>query len=149
MTTPKNKKRPCPITTSPSEAVIQIALIQWLTREFPFEHTLVYHVPNGGKRSKRTGASLKHQGVRRGIPDLVLPFARGGYSHMYLELKTKKGHLSKDQVFMIAALQREGAHVVVCYGLEEAQTAIREYLALAPTELKKPAPCAVPPVGKT
>lgn len=39
----------------------------------------IVHVPNGGKRSKRVAAGLKHSGVKSGYPDLVIDIARNGY----------------------------------------------------------------------
>ena len=34
----------------------------------------LHAIPNGGNRSAVTGARLKAEGVKRGIPDLFLPF---------------------------------------------------------------------------
>ena len=67
----------------------QEAIIEWCAwnmQQYP-ELELLYHVPNGGKRDKATAAVLKRQGVKAGVPDLVLPVARCGYHGLYIELK--------------------------------------------------------------
>jgi hypothetical protein len=57
--------------------------------------------PNGGNRSAVTGARLKAEGVKRGIPDLFLPFPIrkyiGWYHGFYIEVKTPKGSQTKEQ----------------------------------------------------
>ncbi len=50
----------------------------------------LHHVPNGGKRDKATAMALKRQGVKAGVPDIVLPAAREGYHGLYIELKAGK-----------------------------------------------------------
>ena len=63
----------------------QEAIIEWCAwnmQQYP-ELELLYHVPNGGKRDKATAAVLKRQGVKAGVPDLVLPVARCGYHGLY------------------------------------------------------------------
>ncbi len=56
----------------------QEALFSWAayrTGLMP-ELQYMYHVPNGGKRDKATAAVLKRQGVKAGVPDIMLPAAR-------------------------------------------------------------------------
>lgn len=53
------------------------------------ELQLLYHVPNEGKRTWRTGARLKSEGLKPGVPDLCLPVARGKYHGLYVELKRR------------------------------------------------------------
>ena len=55
-----------------------------------------YAVPNGGWRSPVEAGILVGQGVRAGVPDLVVLFS-GGRS-LYIELKAEKGRLSEKQV---------------------------------------------------
>ena len=53
----------------------QEALFSWAayrTGLMP-ELQYMYHVPNGGKRDKATAAVLKRQGVKAGVPDIMLP----------------------------------------------------------------------------
>ena len=52
----------------PSEAKEQEQLCKWLTAK----GVCYFAVPNGGLRLKRTGAQLKKQGVKAGVPDLLI-----------------------------------------------------------------------------
>lgn len=64
----------------------QEALFSWAayrTGLMP-ELQYMYHVPNGGKRDKATAAVLKRQGVKAGVPDIMLPAARAGYHGLCL-----------------------------------------------------------------
>lgn len=54
------------------------------------ELKLLYHVPNGGKRDKRTATALRRQGVKAGVPDLCLPVARGGVSRPVHRVKSRE-----------------------------------------------------------
>ena len=64
----------------------QEALFSWAAyrTEIMPELQYMYHVPNGGKRDKATAAVLKRQGVKAGVPDIMLPAARAGYHGLYM-----------------------------------------------------------------
>ncbi len=51
-----------------SEEAEQAAVAQWLD----LRHVLYTHVPNGGYRHIKTAARLKQQGVKAGVPDLLI-----------------------------------------------------------------------------
>lgn len=113
-----------------SEAQEQAAIIEWAAYNqgiYP-ELKLLYHIPNGGRRDARTGAMMKRQGVKAGVPDLHLPVARGGYHSLYIELKTTKGKTRESQDEWIKALNEQGNLAVVCHGAEEAIATIKLYL---------------------
>lgn len=77
----------------------QEALFSWAayrTGLMP-ELQYMYHVPNGGKRDKATAAVLKRQGVKAGVPDIMLPAARAGYHGLYIELKAGENTTTKKQ----------------------------------------------------
>ena len=67
----------------------QEALFEWAAYHMDCMPELEYmhHIPNGGKRDKRTAVALKRQGVKAGVPDICLPVARNGYHGLYIELK--------------------------------------------------------------
>jgi len=112
----------------PQESDEQIALFKWLALAFP--KLIAYHVPNGGKRSLRTAVRLKKEGVKAGVPDVIIAKRSGIYAGMYIELKRRKGGvLSETQRDMIAALRFEGYYVAVCKGWDEARDAILKYLS--------------------
>lgn len=120
-----------PTHPCPTEAQEQRALFDWAERlkgKYP-ELALLYHVPNEGKRSVITGARLRSEGLRRGVPDLCLPVARNGYHGLYIELKRKQGgRLTEDQERWIDALIQQGYCATVCKGWTEAALMIVEYL---------------------
>lgn len=92
------------------------------------ELALLYHVPNGGKRDAATARALKRQGVKAGVPDLVLPVARSGYHGLYIELKAGKNKPTELQKWWLEKLHDQGYFVMVCYGWEEAVQALSTYL---------------------
>jgi len=109
-----------------SESVEQIMLIARIRQFHP--QTIVYAIPNGGKRSKITAARLKAEGVRSGVPDYCLPVARGGYHALYVELKTLTGRPSREQIDYIRQLEAAGNMCCVAKGWDQAQRCIVAYL---------------------
>lgn len=120
-----------------SEAQEQRALFQWagyVEQQYP-ELKLLHHIPNGGKRDSRTAVNLKREGVKAGVPDICLPVARGQYHGLYIELKTVKGKVQKNQKEWLHALEEQGYSTKVCYGWLEAREVIENYLSLNCLEL--------------
>ena len=93
----------------------------------------MYHIPNEGKRSKVTGAQLKAQGLKAGVPDVCLPVAHGGYIGLYVEMKVKPNRPTENQKQWLRALRGAGHFTAVAYTWEEAKNLIVEYLSLPPT----------------
>ena len=115
----------------------QAALMTELQLRYPVAHRLIYHVPNGGHRVKAVAAKLKGQGVKAGVPDLVLPMARGGYFGLYIEFKAKPPYdaaVSPTQDAYLQALNDQGYLAIVCRGSIDAVEAIRAYLLQPQTE---------------
>ena len=89
----------------------------------------IYAIPNGGQRNAITGARLKKEGVKRGIPDIFFSCARGGFHGLYLDMKREKGGtLSEFQREMIDRLTHEDYCCVVCSGCEEAIQQLTSYI---------------------
>ena len=113
------------------EGLEQAALMAELRLRMPEVADLIYHVPNGGHRVKSVAAKLKAQGVKAGIPDLVLPMARGGFFGLYIEFKATAPHdaaVSPAQDAYLQALTDQGYLAIVCRGHFDAIEAIRAYL---------------------
>lgn len=115
-----------------TEGAQQEALFEWAAWQYGKypELRLMYHIPNEGKRSLRTGARLKREGMKKGVSDICLPVARGKYHGLYIELKTETGKASKEQIDFLYAVSKQGYSAHVCYGLEHAQLVIKRYLSL-------------------
>lgn len=117
-----------------SESDHQIALISWCDR-IP-EARKIFAIPNGGARHKATAVTLKREGVRAGVPDLMLPVARAGFHGLFIEMKKPKdnksgaGKPSKDQLERLAELADDGYMAVLCVGWDAAKDTIIDYLAL-------------------
>ncbi|WP_367238950.1 VRR-NUC domain-containing protein [Pseudomonas fulva] len=115
----------------------QAALLKEIQLRYPAVFELIYHVPNGGHRVKAVAAKLKAQGVKAGIPDLVLPMARGGYFGLYIEFKATvdPAPVSPSQDACLSRLRGQGYLAIVCRGHFEAMECLRAYLALPKTEV--------------
>lgn len=118
-----------------SEATEQIEVVAWCRQAaevIPAMRplSLLYHVPNGGKRNKLEAANLKQEGVKAGVPDLCLPVARGAYIGLYIEMKYGDNSESENQIEWLASLQSEGHFVCVCYSARTALDVIERYIRL-------------------
>jgi hypothetical protein len=103
---------------------------EWSTGKYP-ELKLLYHITNEGKRSLANGAALKRAGLKKGVPDLCLPCAKGGYHALYIEMKKdKKCKPTKDQKEWLANLNAAGNLAVVCHSADEAIETLKRYLNL-------------------
>lgn len=115
----------------PLESNEQQTLVEWarcMEGRWP-ELRMLYHIPNEGKRSRKTGARLKAEGLKSGVPDICLPVARGGHHGLYIELKRRKdSKVTKEQLEWIADLVAQGYVAAVCRGCDEAISLITRYL---------------------
>lgn len=115
----------------PTEEQEQIAVMEWVVlmeKQFP-ELALLFHVGNGGLRSKPEAVRFKRMGVKPGVPDLFLPVARGGWHGLFVELKRQHGgRLSEDQKAWIDALTDQHYLAVRADGAEMACDIIYKYL---------------------
>ena len=116
----------------PTEDEEQIALFEWaarMTGKMP-ELEWLYHIPNGGSRGPAEAGRFRAMGVRRGVPDVALDVARGGYHGLRIEMKRARGgKTSPDQDRWIAHLRAEGYRAEVCHGWTAAARVIEEYMA--------------------
>jgi hypothetical protein len=113
-----------------SEHGAQVALIKTTnmhTGQRP-ELALLFAVPNGGKRDKRTAAKLKAEGVRAGVPDLCLPVARGVYHGLFIEMKVGRNKAEPEQLWWIEQLTRQGYYCQICYDWSKAMEILIDYL---------------------
>lgn len=115
----------------PTESNEQQTLFEWARRmqgKWP-ELALLYHIPNEGKRSARTGARLKAEGLKSGVPDICLPVPKGEYHGLYIELKRRKNaRVTTEQLEWVERLAAQGYVAAVCRGCDEAISLITNYL---------------------
>ena len=118
----------------PREDEEQTALIAWAeyNKSMRPELKLLLHIPNGGQRRKSEAARFKAMGVKRGVPDLFLPVAKGGFHGLWIELKRQHGGIvSAEQEGWITQLRMMGYKAEVCRGWEAAAEVITSYLRQA------------------
>jgi hypothetical protein len=125
---------------TPLENQEQATLIEWaniFAVKYP-ELKRLAAIPNGGSRNKPEAANLKKQGVKSGFPDLQLPFPRGKYHGLFIEMKRLEGgRISPEQEDWINFLNKQGYLAVVCYGFQEAKNTIENYLNLGDFHIEK------------
>lgn len=115
----------------PSEEQEQMTVIEWsrlMSKQFPDLEDL-FHIGNGGLRSKSEAVRLKRLGVKPGVSDLFLPAPVGKYHGLWVEMKRRKGgRLEPEQKDWIDRMNAKGYLAVRADGADEACDIIYKYL---------------------
>ncbi|MHC4621848.1 MAG: VRR-NUC domain-containing protein [Planctomycetota bacterium] len=90
----------------------------------------MYAIPNGGHRHKATAAKLKAEGVKRGVPDICLPYPAQGYHGLYIEMKYGKNKPTSEQIDYLEWLTGCGYLAVVANSFDEAEKILCDYLEI-------------------
>ena len=90
----------------------------------------LHHVPNGGSRNKQEAVKLKQMGVKAGVSDLCLPYPKGIYCGLYIEMKFGDNRQQVSQKEFLKDMAEAGHFVATCYSAEEAIEVIKKYLSL-------------------
>ena len=116
-------------TSEHKEQSLVIEWANWHLSKYP-ELNQLRAIPNGAHVTKIQAAKLKREGMKSGIPDLVLPVARRGFNCLWIEMKRRdpKSHASKEQREYINALLAENHYAIVCKGADEAIKTLTWYL---------------------
>jgi hypothetical protein len=96
-------------------------------RRYPFLK-FIYASSDGAKKDKNTANRAKVNGMRKGVPDVCVPFRRRGYSGAYIENKSTRGRHSPEQLEFIEHLRSEGFCVKSCYSCDEQIKFLEWYL---------------------
>jgi hypothetical protein len=140
---------------SMSEEAIHKAVVDYADRlafERP-ELQLLFHPPNGGKMPRGSAGKLKGMGMRKGVPDLLLPYASqkskwtdaDRYSGLALELKSADGYLRSEQAWWLRQLKKQGWAVAVARSIGGAIHILNSYLDGEHREKDLPLDRAEPP----
>jgi len=105
------------------EEKIQIACVQWFKCQYP--NILIHHSPNGGKRNAIEAARFKKMGVCAGFPDLMI--IAENKPILFVEMKSKRGSLSANQVIVLSKLKLAGHNVDICKSLDDFMKVVNEY----------------------
>ena len=92
---------------------------------------LYHHIPNGGRRDKKTAARLMGQGVKAGVPDVFVPAPSNGYHGIYIELKVDGNYANEAQNNFLCEVQKQGYFACICYGWQAAAEVIKRYFTVA------------------
>jgi hypothetical protein len=115
-----------------TEAQEQKIIFRWIRSnqvEFPVLQ-LAYSTLNGVRLAPKLRKDMKEQGMRPGVPDIVLPAANNTHHGLYIELKREKGGaISAEQKHFMAMLKAEGYLCVVCKGHKEAIKTILDFIS--------------------
>lgn len=138
------------IAKAGTEHAHQCALMCWAADMAVAEPhlKLLFAIPNGGERDRVTASRLKAEGVKAGVPDLMLPVSRTTYERvkadlppvvtrvvtwhgLFIEMKKPgTGRVSEEQGKWHRDLEAQGYKVVVCFGWEEARDTLLWYLGI-------------------
>ena len=114
-----------------SEHQIQSALISWWHlqhKAYGLPAFALFAIPNGGARTPATGAMLKREGVRKGVPDLLLAVPRKTYHGMFIELKAGKNKETVEQKAFLDFAEKQGYIACVSNSWEDTRKKIEDYL---------------------
>lgn len=112
-----------------TEQINVVSWANWNVNRYP-ELKWLHHVPNGGSRNKQEAVKLKQMGVKAGVSDLCLPYPKGLYCGLYIEMKFGDNRQQETQKEFLADMAAAGHFVATCYSAEEAIKVIEEYLKL-------------------
>jgi hypothetical protein len=134
---PKQGKKLTPemLAKSGSEDGHQMALFCWAADSVGMYPQLkwLFAIPNGGSRYIAEATKMVATGLRRGVPDVCLPYALN-YMGCFIELKiekrrnTKNGGCSDEQLEWMDYLKTAGYYCAVCYSWIEAKDVLIKYL---------------------
>jgi len=106
-----------------SEHDEQVTFCQYLD----FVHLTYFAVPNGSNKSMTARRKFKAEGLKAGVPDMVI-LIEGGKT-VFIEMKRKTGGtVSKEQKQWLERLRVLGFDAYVCKGAKEAIEAVQKYL---------------------
>ena len=128
------------------EEAMQASLVLWLRNEAQRTHPVlawVFHCPNGGARNPVVAGQMVALGVKRGVPDLLLPIPVARWSGCAVECKTDDGRLTPEQVKWLQALHAARWQTHVVRTLAEGQAVFTAYANSQAHEATLWRPCAV------
>lgn len=108
----------------------QVYLFQWASVMKSKHQGLAFmHASQSGMRCSFSAAKkAKSEGMKKGIPDISLPFPSGQYHGLFIELKADGGKVSPEQMWWIDNLNSVGYRAEICFGWVNAAKVISEYL---------------------
>ena len=111
-----------------TESNEQIAAMDWLRLQHPKIAEYTLHIGNERKASYYAGYIMKRMGVLKGASDLFMAWPNGGYHGLFIEIKSKIGKPTPEQLAFLERMKNVGYKTAVCYGADEVISTMQEYL---------------------
>lgn len=115
------------------EQIEHINIVNWFNYQYPELQEDFHHFANERRCSVQQGRILKRMGVKKGVSDFFLALPCGGYHGLWIELKVRKGKLSKEQINFLDRKTMRGYMAVAVWGYAAALAAIEAYLRISKT----------------
>lgn len=109
----------------------QAALIEWADKTVIDGIRIgdyLIHIPNEGKRGPKAAKDAKRLGLRAGVPDLFLALPRGGYAGLWIEMKSKQGTVTFQQIKWLTRFADVAYKTSICKSLTDAKGVIERYI---------------------
>lgn len=113
-----------------SEYGEQVALFDWANiseAQYP-ALCVMFATLNGVRLTPGLAVKTKRAGMRRGVPDVWLPYPAGKYRGLVFEMKIRGNKCTPEQANYLTRMKLFGWKTGVCYSFEEARDLIVNYL---------------------
>ena len=110
----------------------QRQLIQWARGKQWGQ--FLFHIPNESVGGMGWVVRNRQMGMKKGVPDLMLPVPMHGYHGLFIEMKAAGGRLSNEQKCWLKALEAFGYRAVACKGWEAARDELERYMSMEEVE---------------
>lgn len=107
---------------------IQVSCVKWFREKYPKFSSILFAIPNGGRRDAVTGKKLKEEGATAGVADLILLKGNGLYGALCIEMKKPGRYQSPEQKAWQKKVEAIGNKYIVCRSLNEFVRVINDYL---------------------
>lgn len=122
------------------ESAEQKSLVRWFGLQYP--KLTMFAIPNGahlaGDARQRAikMTNMKAEGLVPGVSDLFLMLPKGDKGGLFIEMKATKGTVSDAQQDFINEAIAAGYEAKVCFGFDDAKSAIESYLKYGSAQRK-------------
>jgi hypothetical protein len=114
---------------SSPESALQSACVTWFRLQYPRMSRLMFAIPNGHHRNKRTACILKAEGVVAGVSDLILLVPSKTHACLCIEMKAgKSGRQSQHQLAFQRDAEGVGNRYIICRTFDDFRNAVTQHL---------------------
>lgn len=110
------------------ESCMQVASVKWFRETYPHLGMLLFSIPNGGWRHKKTAARMVEEGMLKGAADLMFLFPSDRWLGLAIEFKSPGRRPSEAQLSFGSAVMGAGYLYRVVYSQKEFERLMADYL---------------------